>query len=154
MTDADDPFAGLDGDGSAPVYQRNYGWRSDGRRDAFWLVVGSAAIVLCVAWFWYGLSFNEEMTEQCKSLAAGDSEEGIGWLLGGPPLVLAHIVFFVSLLLVGRRNHEQPRTGALLGLVALVAASALGIGVNQLVWTGELFTMSAEHAQCSVIDSP
>lgn len=152
MTAQDDPFAGLDGDGSGPAYKRSYGWRSDEERDAFWLVAGAAAFVLCLAWFWYGLSFNEEMTEQCKSLAAGDSEAGNGLLFGLPPLVLAHAVFLVSLLLVGRRNHERPRTGALLGLVALVAASALGIALNELLWAGELFTMSAANAQCHAIN--
>lgn len=152
MSDPDDPFAGLDGDGSGPAYSRSYGWRSDGARDAFWLLAGTAAFVLCLAWLWYGLAFNEEMTEQCKSLAAGDSESGTGLLFGVPPLVLAHAVFLVSLLLVGRRNHERPSTGALLGLVALVAASALGVALNELLWAGELFTMSAAHAQCHAID--
>ena len=40
----------------------------------------------------------------------------------------------------------------MLAVIAVVVASAVGIGVNELLWTGELFTMSAENAQCLVID--
>jgi len=154
MSDTDDPFAGLGGDGSAPAPEPSTGWRSDRARAAFWVVAGSGALVFCLAWFWYGLAFNEEMTEQCKSLAAGSSESGLGLLLGGVPLVFVHIVFLVSLLSVGTKYHAQRARGAVLALVAIAVASAIGIGVNELVWTGDLFAMSAEHAQCQVVDPP
>lgn len=152
MSPLGDPFDRLIGDGSAPVDEPNVGWHSAGGRAAFWIVAGAGALVLCLAWFWYGLSFFEEMTEQCKSLAAGSSESGLGLLFGAPPLVLVYLLLLVSLLLIGTKYHSRPRRGALLALVVIAAASALGIAVNELLWTGDLFAMSAERAQCTVID--
>jgi len=92
------------------------------------------------------------MTEGCKSLAAGLSGSGLAAIVGGVPLVFVHIVFLVTLLAIGTRYHRRRGRGAVLAVIAVMVASAVGIGVNELLWMGELFTMSAENAQCSVID--
>lgn len=152
MSDHDDPFAGLDGAGSGPVREPRIGWRSDAARAAFWIVAGGGAVLLCAGWFWYGFAFFEEMTEHCKSLAAGSSETGFGLVVGGIPVALVHILVLVSLLLIGANYHSRRTVGLVLALVAVTVASALGIAANQLLWTGQLFTMSAAHAGCDVID--
>lgn len=136
---------------SLPV---NGGWRSDKGRVAFWIVASIGVPVLCLGWFVYGLAFFEEMTEACKSIAADESPTGIGFLLGGVPLVVAHLVVLVPLLLIGARSHSQRAVGIALAVAAVVVASGLGIAVNELVWTGDLFTMTGNHAQCDVIDPP
>src|SRR4051812_35138862 len=87
MSSSDDPFAGLGEDGSGRVHEPSVGWRSARGQAAFWIVAGTGALLLGLAWFWYGLAFLEEMTEECKSLAAGSSSAGIGFVFGGVPLV-------------------------------------------------------------------
>jgi len=149
MSPSDDPFAGLGGDGSALVDEPSTGWRSGGAQAAFWIVAGIGVLALCSAWFWYGLAFFDEMTEECKSLAAGSSGSGFAAIVGGVPLVFVHIVFLAALMLISARYHASRARGAVLALVVIVVASAVGIAVNELLWTGELFTMSAENAQCS-----
>lgn len=151
MNPSDDPFAGLGSDGSARFREPLVGWSSDGARLAFWLIAIAGTAVLCLAWFWYGLAFFDEMTEQCKSVAAGSSSAGTGLLLGGLPLVLSYLVILILLLLVGAKYHSQRRRGLLIALLAVAVASVISIGVNELVWTGDLFAMSAAHAGCSQI---
>lgn len=128
------------------------GWSSDGGRLAFWLVAGIGTIVLCIAWFWYGLTFFDEMTEQCKAVAAGSTSAGTGLLLGGIPLVFAYVFVLLPLLLIGARYHSPRSRGILLALGVVAAASALSIGLNELLWMGDLFAMSAAHAGCSLVD--
>ena len=151
MNLSDDPFAGLGGDGNERVREPVVGWSSDGSRLAFWLIGAAGTVVLCVAWFWYGLVFLDEMTEQCKAVAAGSSSVGTGLLLGVPPLVVAYLVILIPLLLVGAKYHSRRSRGLLLALLTVAVASAISIGVNELLWTGNLFAMSAAHAGCSEI---
>jgi len=123
------------------------GWHSGGGQLAFWLIASIGTIVLCVAWFWYGLSFFEEMTEQGKAVAASSSMAGFGLLVGGIPLVIAHVLVLVRLLVIGAKYHSRRAVGIVFALLAVSVASALGIAVNELLWTGDLFAMSAAHIQ-------
>jgi hypothetical protein len=149
MSLSDDPFARLGGNGSAHIPKERRGRASTEGQTGFWSVATIGAVVLCLAWFWYGLSFFDEMTEQCKAVAASSSMAGTGLLLGGGPLVFAHLVVLLPLLLIGIKYRSPRRMGILVAVAAVLVASALGIVVNELLWTGDLFTMSAGAAQCS-----
>jgi hypothetical protein len=150
MSLSDDAFAGLGGKSSAAhIPEQRPGWSSTGGRAAFWTVTAIGTILICLGWFWYGLSFFEEMTEQCKALAADSSMAGQGLLFAGTPLVFAHCVVLLPLLLIGAKYRSPRRAGILSAVVAVLVASALGIAVNELVWSGDLFAMSADAAQCS-----
>ena len=145
MTQSGDPFAGLGaGGGSARVRQPPRGWRSYGGRDAFWLVAGFGAVLLCVAWVWYGMAFHEEMTEQGKALSAGTTMAGFGFAFGGIPLIIAHLLVLVPLLAIGLKYHSRRAVGIVQPLAAVGIASVLGITVAQLLWAGMLFTMYAD----------
>lgn len=148
MSHSDDPVVGLVGNGSAHILQERLGWSSTGGKVAFWTVTAIGTIVFCLAWFWYGLAFSEEMAEQCKALVAHTSMAGQGLLLAGPPLVFAHLAVSLPLLLIGVKYRSPRRVGILFAVVAFLGASALGIAVNELLWSGQLFTMSADAAQC------
>lgn len=149
MSLSDDPFAGLGGNGSSYTPEEHSGWYSPGRQDAFWTVAAIGTVVVCLAWFWYGLAFSEEMTEQCKAVMASSSMAGTGLLLGGVPLVIAHLAVLLPLLLIAAKYRSPRRTGIIVAVVVVLVASALGIAVNELVWSGNLFAMSADAAQCS-----
>ncbi|MGV8912425.1 MAG: hypothetical protein ACOH14_07395 [Rhodoglobus sp.] len=125
------------------------GWRSGAGQLSFWLITSVGTIVLCVAWAWYGLSFFEEMTEQCKSVAAGSSEAGFGLVVGGIPLVIVHVLIFVPMLVIGAKSYSKRADGVVLAVVVVVAASGFGIVVSELLWAGKLFTMSAAQSGCS-----
>lgn len=116
---------------------------------AFWLVAALGTVVLCLAWVWYGLAFSEEMSEQCKALAADNTMQGTGLLFGGVPLVLAHLLVLIPLLAIGSRTHSTRARGIMRAIVATAVASGIGIAVSELLWSGSLFTMSAAHAGCS-----
>lgn len=149
MSLSTDPFAGLGGNGSAHIPEERPGWSSAKGQAAFWTIAAIGTVVLCLAWFWYGFSFFEEMTEQCKAVAASSSMAGTGVLFAGPPVVFAHLAVLLPLLLIGAKYRSPRRTGILFAVVAVLVASALGIAVNELLWSGELFAMSADAAQCS-----
>ena len=149
MNPSIDPSAGSV---TLPVVAPKSGWRSVRGIAAFWIVASIGVPILCVGWFVYGFAFFEEMTEACKSIAAGSDPTGIGLVLGVIPLIVAHALVLLPLLLIGAIGHSRRVVGIALAVVAVVAASAVGIAVSELIWTGELFSMSAAAAQCSVID--
>jgi hypothetical protein len=102
-------------------------------------VVG--VIVMIIAWIWFGLAFEEEMTEQPKALAAGTTEAGWGAVVGGVPLVVAHVVGLVLLAIVAVRGRATRWTGFVYAIVAVAFASGVGIVVAQVLWAGQLFMM-------------
>jgi hypothetical protein len=102
-------------------------------------VVG--VVVMIVAWNWFGLAHEEEMTEQPKALAAGSTEAGFGAVVGGVPLVFAHLVGLVLLAIVAVRGRAKRWTGFVYAVVAVALASGIGIVVAQVLWAGELFMM-------------
>jgi hypothetical protein len=95
------------------------------------------------------MSFFEEMTEQCKSVAAGSSEAGFGLVVGEIPLVIVHVLILVPMLVIGAMYHSNRAGGVVLAVVVVLVASGFGIAVNELLWEGELFAMSAAHSGCS-----
>jgi hypothetical protein len=125
------------------------GWRSGAGQLAFWLIASVGTIVLCVAWLWYGMSFFEEMTEQCKAAAANNSMAGFGLVVGGIPLVIVHVLMLLPMLVIGAKYRSKRAGGVVLAVVVVLVASGFGIAVNELLWEGELFAMSAAHSGCS-----
>lgn len=96
-----------------------------------------------VAWTWYGLAQFEAQSEQGKALAAGTTMAGTGEIMGGVPLVLAHLVGLVTLLVLGWKG-ERGR-GIALAILAVVIASLVGIGIAQLLWEGQLFQLGINN---------
>ena len=99
--------------------------------------------VMAAAWVWYGMAFDEEMTEQSKALSAGTTMEGFGAAVGVPPLVIAHVLGLVILAVLGAGFARPKAKALLLAAGAVAAASVLGIIVGQVLWSGDLFGMSA-----------
>ncbi|WP_437583178.1 hypothetical protein ACSAGD_12945 [Paramicrobacterium sp. CJ85] len=62
--------------------------------------------MLAFAWNWYGFALFEEMTEECKANAAGTTEAGTALVIGGVPLVLAHVVGIAALGIVMTRGFR------------------------------------------------
>jgi|SRR6478736_4905561 len=150
MTHSDDRFSRLHADdGSSDLGRSDSGWASPNVSAAFWIVSAVGTVVLAIAWFWYGFAFFEEMTEQCKALAADSSAAGTGLALGAIPLAIAYLMIALPLLLIGVKYRARRRTGVLLALAVVLVASLIGIGVSELLWGGNLFAMSAGSATCS-----
>lgn len=104
---------------------------------AFWAWAGACALVMATAWFWFGLSVSEEASEQGKAEAAGTTMAGFAATVGGVPLVLAHIVGLVLLSMIGWRTWRG--AGLACAVLAVAAASLVGLGVGQLLFSGNLF---------------
>lgn len=151
MNPSADPSAALGGNDSARVREPSGAWHSAGGLAAFWSVAAIGPFVLCVAWVWYGFAFFEEMTEQGKAVAASNTMAGLGLMVGGIPLIVAHLIVLWPLLVLGANYYSRRGVGILLAVVAVAVASAAGIAVGELVWTGNLFAMSAAHADTFVI---
>ena len=66
MSPSADPFVGL-GENSKRVCEPASGWLPGSGRLAFWVIAAIGTSLLCVAWFWYGLAFFDEMTVRCNS---------------------------------------------------------------------------------------
>lgn len=98
---------------------------------------------MAVAWSWYGFAQFEAQTEQSKALAANSTMAGFAEFWGGAPLVLAHAVGLIVLLILGRSGWRGK--GLVLGLAAVIVASLVGIGAAQLLWEGELFKLGIDN---------
>jgi hypothetical protein len=69
--------------------------------------------------------------------------EGFAELIGGIPLVVAHGMGIVLLLVTGVLGYRG--TGPILAVLALSLASGLGIGVAQVIFEGELFVLGIHN---------
>lgn len=112
---------------------------SRGSRAGFWSVAVLGIPAAAIAWTWYGFAQYEAQSEQGKALSAGTTMAGFGELFGGIPLVLAHGVGLAVLLTLGWFAHG--RSGIVLSLVCVAAASVIGMGIAQLLWGGGLFEL-------------
>lgn len=139
MTVQDDPFAGL-GDGGPRVREPARGWRSENGRAGFWIVAGIGVLVLCAAWFQYGLAGLDEMTDMDPP---SGPETTTLRLLGVIPVIFVHALLLLVLISIGARFHTRRGVGVLLAVSAVAIASAVGIVLNQLLTGGCLFAMSA-----------
>lgn len=116
---------------------------SRGARIAFWVVAGLGIPTAAITWIWYGLVQFEAQTEQGKALKAGTTMAGFAEVWGGVPLVLAHVVGLVMLVVLGWKGYRA--RGVALAVVAVLISSVIGIGVAQLLWGGELFQLGINN---------
>lgn len=109
----------------------------------FRVFAGLSVAVLSILWCWYGLAQLEAETDQGKALAAGTTMEGTAFWMGGLPLLVAHAILAAILLRSGWRAWRA--RGLWVGVLAVVVASAIGIGVGQIVFGGRLFEVGLQH---------
>ncbi|MEV8338850.1 hypothetical protein [Leucobacter sp. NPDC077196] len=105
-------------------------------RTAFWTYVGIGVGVMTVAWTWMGFATLEEITEQGKAEAAGTTMAGFAALIGGVPLVVAHLIGLSLLLRAGWRWWRGE--GLICGLGATAVVSLIGFGVAQILFGGQV----------------
>ncbi|MFD1339368.1 hypothetical protein [Microbacterium lemovicicum] len=112
---------------------------ADGWRVGFWVVAALGIPAAAVAWAWYGLAQFEAQTEQGKAVSAGTTMAGFAEMVGGVPLVLAHLLGLIGLIVLGYKGYGN--SGIVFSVTAVLIASGVGIGVAQLLWAGELFQL-------------
>lgn len=116
---------------------------SPGARIGFWVLAGVGAIIMAVAWTWYGSSHLEAESEQGKALAVGKTMEGFAEVVGGIPLAVSHLLGLIILLILGWLGWRSK--GLVFGIVAVVVASFIGIAVAQILFSGELFEVGLQR---------
>lgn len=116
---------------------------SRGARAAFWPLASLGIIASIVAWSWYGFAQFEAQTEQGKALSAGTTMAGFAEVVGGIPLVVAHLLGLALLLALGWKGYRE--RGIAFALVAVAVASAIGVVVAQLLWAGQLFQLGINN---------
>ena len=117
--------------------------RTQGARTAFWAVASFGVIASAVVWVWYGFAQFEAQTEQPKALSADTTMAGFAETIGGVPLVLAHVLGLAWLSVLGWQGYGK--RGVVWAIVAVSAASAIGILVAQVVWAGDLFQLGIDN---------
>lgn len=118
------------------------GWRSTAYLAVFWALAIVGLPVMTGAWLLLPLASLEELTEQGKAVAAGTSMTGTTFSYGVLPLVLAHGVGLVLLCAIGAAGRYDRRSGLLLGIVAVAAASLVGLTVILIIFGGQLIATS------------
>lgn len=107
-------------------------------------------VVAVVSWVWFGMAFEEEMSDQPKAVSAGTTMAGFGFQFGTVPLLVAHSV---GLLVLGLTVFpRQPRTVRAWGhaVVSVAVASLIGMLVAQALYGGRLFLMGIDAADVFV----
>ena len=74
---------------------------SQGAREGFGAVASLGIIASVVAWSWYGFAQFEAQTEQGKAIAAGTTMAGFAEVVGGVPLIVAHLLGLAVLSVLG-----------------------------------------------------
>ena len=116
---------------------------SQGAREGFWVVASLGIIASVVAWSWYGFAQFEAQTEQGKAIAAGTTMAGFAEVVGGVPLIVAHLLGLAVLSVLGWKGDRE--RGIAFAVIAVIAASGIGIVFAQLLWAGELFQLGISN---------
>ncbi|WP_395245424.1 hypothetical protein ACGGZK_06335 [Agromyces sp. MMS24-K17] len=116
-------------------------------RIGFWAVAALGPFAALLSWGWFGLAQIEAQTEQCKALAANTSMAGFGELVGGVPLIVAHVVGLAVLVALGRKGYGQH--GIAIAIAAVLVASLIGLGVVLYLTGGALFDAGVGSASCA-----
>src|SRR5699024_8279265 len=98
-------------------------WVNPGFAIAFWLFAVVGVFVMIAAWFWFGLAYFEEQTEQCKAPNAGATMDELGALFGALPLVIVHLISLAILCPIAMKGRRSLRSGAVLAVIAVAVAS-------------------------------
>lgn len=114
-----------------------------GARSGFWVLASLGVIASAVAWVWYGGAQFEAQTEQPKALSAGTTMAGFAEVVGGVPLVIAHLVGLTLLSVSAWKGYGK--RGIAMSILAVVAASGIGIIVAQILWAGDLFQLGIDN---------
>lgn len=116
---------------------------------SFWMWAVAGVAATAASWFWFGISMQEEIQDQCKDPSAASSMEGWGAAFGIPPLALTHLVGLGILTWVlARANAGRLWVGVLIAALVVAVVSVPGLVVMQLVSDGELFTMTSGPVDC------
>ncbi len=114
-----------------------------GARLPFWVVAALGPLAAAVAWTWYGFAQFEAESEQGKALSAGTTMAGFAEVIGGVPLVLAHVIGLALLMPLGWFAYRG--RGVAGAVAAVVVASIIGISIAQVLWGGELFELGIDN---------
>ena len=109
----------------------------------FWWVAAFGLFASAFSWAWYGFAQLEAQPEQGKALAAGTTMAGFAEVVGGVPLVLAHVGGRVLLGGLGWGGYRG--RGVVLAFVAVLIASGIGIGLAQWLYDGGLFQLGIDN---------
>ena len=116
---------------------------AQGGRTAFWTVAALGPLAAAVAWTWYGFAQYEAQSEQGKALSADTTMAGFAEVIGGVPLVLAHIIGLAVLMPLGWFAYRG--RGLAAAVAAVVIASIVGIVIGQVLFAGELFNLGTDN---------
>ena len=111
-------------------------------RTGFWVIASLGLVAAAIAWTWYGGAQFEAQSEQPKALSAGTTMAGFAELVGGVPLLIAHLLGLV-LLLFGWWGYGK--RGIAMALAALTVTSLIGVIVAQFLFAGELFELGIDN---------
>ena len=65
-------------------------------RRGFWVFASLGALAAAIAWTWYGGAQFEAQSEEPKAVSAGTTMAGFAEVIGGVPLVIAHLLGLVT----------------------------------------------------------
>ncbi|MDQ1075403.1 MULTISPECIES: hypothetical protein [Microbacterium] len=116
----------------------------------FWVLSALGVVMAVASWLWFGMAFEEEMSDQPKALSAGTTMAGFGFQFGTVPLLVAHAIGVLTLGLTV--FPRQPRTGRgwRYAMVSVAVASLIGMVAAQVLFGGRLFLMGAGAADVFV----
>lgn len=110
----------------------------------FWVLAAAGVIAMSAAWVWFGMAFEEEMSDQPKAVSAGTTMAGFGASVGIPPLVLAHVIGVVLLGLTAFPGSRRSGRVWVWALASVAVASIIGLLVAEGLFGGRLFLMGVD----------
>ncbi|OAN39773.1 hypothetical protein [Microbacterium sp. H83] len=97
-------------------------------------------IFFAFAWVWCGMSYEEQFSEQGRSVAAESSMEGWGFATGLVPVLVFHALVAIALLFALRDGGRRGWSASLaLTPLVLAALSLPGFITVQLLYGGSMF---------------
>ncbi len=110
----------------------------------FWALAVFGVFALSAAWVWFGMAFEEEMSDQPKAVSAGTTMAGFGAGFGIPPLVFAHVVGLVVLGLTAFPGSRRTARVWVWAVACVAIASIVGLLVAEWFYGGRLFLMGVD----------